>query len=137
MWKNILSKLSTIFLIFIAFSSYTQPTALTLSECNNITADLNSTAPAEVDQSTIYTGSECITRNNDSEVRLSYEMELIDGWILTPEAIKNILLPDLITFWCTNPDQKLFLDRVGLVLYRYNYSDGTHIGEAEISVNDC
>ena len=53
MWKNILSKLSTIFLIFIAFSSYTQPTALTLSECNNITADLNSTAPAEEDQSAL------------------------------------------------------------------------------------
>ncbi len=103
--------------------------AISLNECNKISAALNTRTPMKIDSMTTVKSSYC----SDSKPKptLVYMMETSFS-SLDINATQNIQKNG----WCTDPTQRKLLNEVD-VRYQYRSQVGVYFGETRINSRMC
>ncbi len=120
-----ISKLIFSLLILSSVSAF----AISLNECNKISAALNARTPMKIDKVTTVKSSYC----SDSKPKptLVYMMETSLS-SLDSNATQNIQKNG----WCTDPTQRKLLNEVD-VRYLYRSQVGVYLGETRINSRMC
>jgi hypothetical protein len=103
----------------------------TLSNCNEQAAEINKSAPQQIDKITILTNAVCTS--DGGKVTLQYNNKLTEPVDLNKlNGLKSIMLNQ----WCTNPDLKPLLNIINI---RYSYMDskGKFLANIDLSKKEC
>lgn len=127
--------LLALFLSLLATSHAAFSAEISMSECNETTAEFNSSLPMQLDNITTWTNTSCVALV-DGAIGLVYENEVQAGNAITQSEL-DAVRPSLIMSWCFGPTLGPLISVVDQVQYLYVFDDGTAIGELNFSFQDC
>lgn len=122
---------SFFFVLLFLFSLSASALADTLSNCNEQAAEINKSAPQQIDKITILTNAVCTS--DGGKVTLQYNNKLTETVDLNKlTGLKTVMLNQ----WCTNPDLKPLLNIINI---RYSYMDnkGKFLANIDLSKKEC
>ena len=104
---------------------------LTVEQCSQITADINKTVPQIINRFQTLDGVICGEQANNVYMIYSYTTDI--NTFKAQRASKYLETKR----WCTNPNQKVVLERVSYVAKAYYDRFGKFLGELTFSRDDC
>ena len=113
---------------FAVVSHLTKP-QLSVSECNEIAADINKITPFQVNKENILTNVFC---TSEGGTQITYYYEVTFKTLNKDEGKRKI-----INKWCTDPDTNALLTLVANVKFQYNDSNGKRINDIVINDSMC
>jgi hypothetical protein len=102
-----------------------------LSNCSEQSAEINKSAPQQIDKITILTNAICTS--DGGKVTLQYNNKLTESVDINRlNGLKTVMLNQ----WCTNPDLKPLFNIINI---RYSYMDskGKFLTNIDLSKKEC
>ena len=120
-----------LFVLVMIFIGNKLALADTLSDCNGQAAEINKSAPQQIDKITILTNA--IWTSDGGKVTLQYNNRITEAVDVNR---LNGLKPVMLNQWCTNPELRPLLNIINI---RYSYMDskGKFLSNINLSKREC
>ena len=125
-------KTKILFLAFLAlFFSNSNAETWSMKYCKNVSAQVNSNLPMNVDSVTDLINTFCLPTKYGPEFNYKYTVD--DSIELIPDVQRDTVMRS----WCTTPDLMDMLKGLSGVRFSYYQINGNFVGVVSFSYKDC